>query len=336
MDLHRRSPRVAVATALVLAVAVCPAAGQLVYEQVNSIGSPGVGDGEFDFAYDVEIIGQRLYIADSNNNRVQVLSLDGQYLFQFGGTGFDDGQFRRNRGIAVSPGPTAAIYCTDAKNDRVQKFDADGQHLVTTGSLGDADDQFFRPRGIAVAPDGTVVICDSDNQRMKLYEADLSLRAIFGGEGGGPGQFRSPFDVAVSTSGVIYVVDVFNTRVQMFDLQGHYVGEFGSAGQGNGQFLAPKAIAIDGDGSVFVADTGAPSINFDRIQKFDANGGYLASFGEHGDGDGQFNFITGLHFDGDGRLYVADSFNHRVTVWAPVAVPTEKSSFSAFRRQFGG
>ncbi len=308
--------------------------GQNAYVQVDSFGELGAGNGQFDFPYDVEIIGVQLYVADSNNNRVQVFDLGGQYLFQFGGTGFDDGQFRRNRGIASGPPAAAAIFCTDAKNDRIQKFDADGAHLATWGSIGDASDQFFRPRGIAVAADGTVVICDSDNQRMKLYNADLSLRGVFGGEGSGSGQFRSPFDVAVSPDGVIYVVDVFNTRVQMFDLQGNTLGEFGTPGQGPGQFLAAKAIAIDAAGNVFVADTGAPTLGFDRIQKFDAQGQWLGQFGEHGTGDGQMSFVTGLVCDTAGRVYVADSFNHRVTVWAPLAVPSGKTSMSAFRARF--
>ena len=66
---------------------------------------------------------------------------------------------------------------------------------------------------------------------------------------------------------------------------------------------------MDAEGSVYVADW-----RNDRIQKFTAEGEFLASFGESGDGDGQLNRPSSVAVDGEGFMYVADWGNERVQV----------------------
>ena len=53
----------------------------------------------------------------------------------------------------------------------------------------------------------------------------------------------------------------------------HLVRKWGGFGSGPGQFNCPIGLAVDNDGDVFVADH-----RNNRIQKFDANGNYLASW----------------------------------------------------------
>jgi len=74
----------------------------------------------------------------------------------------------------------------------------------------------------------------------------------------------------------------------------------------------PWGLALDQTGNVYVADW-----RNDRIQKFDATGRYLASWGTSGQGEGEFNRPSGVAVDQDGNIYVADWGNERVQILAP-------------------
>jgi DNA-binding beta-propeller fold protein YncE len=308
------------------------------WDQIATFGSTGSALEQFLFPYDLVVRNDLLYVADSNNNRVQVFDLEGQFQFAFGETGVGDGQFRRDRGIGASwaDGASATLFISDAKNDRVQEFTAAGVHLRSWGAIGDGPTEFFRPRGLTGAPDSSIVIGDADNDRVKVYRPDLSIRAIFGGRGSANGKFWSPHDLEVSTDGTIYVVDTFNHRVQCFSLDGQFLGKFGEYGAGDGEFVHPKAITIDAEGNLFVADTGDSQFDVERIQKFSPTGEWLTTFGSPGSGQGQLRFVTGLDFDTMGRLFVADAYNDRITVWATRTVAVPPPSLSSFKARFGG
>jgi DNA-binding beta-propeller fold protein YncE len=55
----------------------------------------------------------------------------------------------------------------------------------------------------------------------------------------------------------------------------------------------------------------------DRVQKFTADGQWVASFGRSGKAVGQFNRPSGVAVDEDGEIYVADRENDRVQILAP-------------------
>lgn len=90
------------------------------------------------------------------------------------------------------------------------------------------------------------------------------------------------------------------------------------AGSGEGQFSRPRGIAIAADGTIYVVD----SRNV-RVEIFDSAGQYVAQFGGEGSGPGQFARFPGAGGGGpggiaigdDGRLYVADTWNHRIQVF---------------------
>ncbi len=101
----------------------------------------------------------------------------------------------------------------------------------------------------------------------------------------------------------------------------------GAPGSGPGQLWAPGAIALDAQGNLFVADSGNH-----RVVRFDAQGNFF-SWGSYCDlqtgdgcldpdgegpleaGDGQFKTPWGIAVDGQGRVYVADTWNHRIQVF---------------------
>jgi sugar lactone lactonase YvrE len=77
-------------------------------------------------------------------------------------------------------------------------------------------------------------------------------------------------------------------------------------------FYMPNDIAFDEKGNVYVLDSGNH-----RIQKFDSQGNYLASFGRQGQGPGEFQHPQSLDIDGQGYMYVSDSGNQKLQILKP-------------------
>ncbi len=77
-------------------------------------------------------------------------------------------------------------------------------------------------------------------------------------------------------------------------------------------FYMPSDIAVDEKGNVYVMDAGNH-----RIQKFDPNGHFLASFGRQGQGPGEFQYPHSIDIDSEGNLYVSDSGNQKIQIIKP-------------------
>lgn len=74
----------------------------------------------------------------------------------------------------------------------------------------------------------------------------------------------------------------------------------------------PKDIAFDGEGNLYVVNSGN-----NRIQVFAPDGRPIDSWGEGGDGPGEFREPWGVAIDGQGYIYVADTWNHRLQKFDP-------------------
>ena len=76
-------------------------------------------------------------------------------------------------------------------------------------------------------------------------------------------------------------------------------------------FNLPAGIAVAPSGDIFVSDGYANC----RVHRFSSHGELLLSWGEPGDGPGQFNLPHGVWIDKDGRVLVADRENDRVQLF---------------------
>jgi sugar lactone lactonase YvrE len=77
-------------------------------------------------------------------------------------------------------------------------------------------------------------------------------------------------------------------------------------------FYMPSDVAVDKEGNVYVLDSGNH-----RIQKFDPEGKYVASFGRQGQGPGEFQYPQSIDIDTEGNIYVADSGNQKIHILKP-------------------
>ncbi len=89
-------------------------------------------------------------VVDMLNNRVQVLSPDGQWVRTLGGPGDSVGLFGRPKDVTV--GPDGTVFVTDAFSQRVHAFASDGAALLAFGEPGSGVGELILPSGIAISP----------------------------------------------------------------------------------------------------------------------------------------------------------------------------------------
>jgi DNA-binding beta-propeller fold protein YncE len=148
--------------------------------------------------------------------------------------------------------------------------------------------------------------------------------AVFGRDGKQLNEFSDPEvdhpnGIAIDKArGRIYVVDTGSRaakeqNVKIYDLRGKRIGAIGAApGGGFGQFSYPTYVTVDAKGFVYVSDT----LNA-RVQKFDAEGNFVTSFGQLGTNWGEFDKPKGVAVDSFGNVYVVDSGWSNVQIFNP-------------------
>jgi hypothetical protein len=96
-------------------------------------GSEGSADGQLKRPSGVAVSDGLVYVADSNNHRIQVFNTsDGRFVRKWGSKGSAIGQLELPRGVAIS---TGLLYVADSYNHRIQVFKAsDGSFVRTWGN----------------------------------------------------------------------------------------------------------------------------------------------------------------------------------------------------------
>ena len=286
------------------------------YNLVNKLGMPGSGEGQFNHpaAIAIDNSEKAIYVTDLDNNRIQKLDFDGEFITEWGTLGSGDGQFDEPGDIAIDS-KNGVVYVTDITNNRIQKFDTEGNFLGKWGTTGTGEGQFDHPGDIAVDPTGEFIyLTDIDNNRIQKFNKNGVFVSEWGSLGSGEGQFNSPAGLTISPQGdIIYVSDTVNNRIQMFNEEGNFLGKWGILGDANGQLNRPDGITTDSTGHiVYVADR-----QNKRIQIFDSEGDYITVLESLGSLTGQFGKPRDIAVDFLNRMYIVDKENNNVQVFAP-------------------
>jgi DNA-binding beta-propeller fold protein YncE len=83
-----------------------------------------------------------------------------------------------------------------------------------------------------------------------------------------------------------------------------FILKWGTIGSNDGQFLTPRGIAVDPSGNVYVADASGGSAG--QIQKFDANGNFVARLGLNNGTAQGFISAHRITTDSSGNVYATD------------------------------
>jgi DNA-binding beta-propeller fold protein YncE len=272
-----------------------------------------MGPGYFNDIWGVAVDSAGLvYIADSLNDRVQVLTQDGKFVRSFGNDGAPSARLKAPFGIAVAE--DGNVYVTDTGNCRVQVYDAAGHGVRTFGEYGSCPSCLVEPRAVAVH-DEEVYVADSASNRIVVFTRNGTFVHAFGSTGTANGEFRRPEGVATDTNGDIFVADSGNNRIQKFTNSGGFLLSWGAFGSHSGLLASPTALTVSGN-EVIVADL----VNH-RLQVFDLDGKYLYQWGRHPvtahEGNGRIHYPTAVSTDRLGDTIVCESFENRCQVFSP-------------------
>lgn len=288
--------------------------------------------------------GQRLFIADSNHNRIVVTKLDGTLLMTIGSgvQGPADGPFAsasfyRPQGMALSGN---SLYVADTGNHLIRRVDLETRTVHTVAGTGKQSYDYFKtgpatqiglssPWDLEIAGETLYITMAGPHQIWKLdlkkqivstyagsgreVRKDGSLlEAGFAQPSGITSDGKSLF-IADSESNIIREIELATGQVTT--LVGGDLFEFGDE-DGNGDDVRlqhPLGVVVQGK-KVFIADT----YNH-KIKELDPNQRSVKTFrgsGKSGQSDGDkptFYEPGGLSI-ANGKLFIADTNNHAIRV----------------------
>ena len=162
---------------------------------MKSFGKFGAGKGQFNKPLDACLDDEeRIVVTEWGNNRIQVMSKEGESILTFGDSGPEK-----------LLGPTSCIpyknvfFVSDGANHCIKAFDRSGTFLYKFGEKGEQDGQFKSPYGIFVDSSNKILVCDSRNNRVQEFSLDgrFICKSIT--------QLRDPTGIANASDGRILV-----------------------------------------------------------------------------------------------------------------------------------
>ena len=232
----------------------------------------------------------RLFIADSNHNRIVITKLDGT-LVETVGTGdtgaadgaFDKATFHRPQGLALAGDN---LYVADTENHLIRRVDLKTRTVETIAGTGQQSREYFQTgsaRSIALS---------------SPWDLQLIGRTLY---------------IAMAGPHQIWQMDLDKNEVSTFAGSGREARLDGSLLKSG--FAQPSGIATDGT-TLYVSDSESNIIRRIDIAGGDVTtlvGGDLFEFGDvDGSGDDvRLQHPLGLISFGD-KLLIADTYNHKI------------------------
>jgi tripartite motif-containing protein 71 len=133
-------------------------------------GSPGTGDGQFQFIFGIAVDSQGdVFASDINalSSRIQKFASTGKFIQSWGGAGSGESEIGNAAGLAVDTSDN--IYVADYGFSRTLKFTNTGVLLTRWGMQGSKSGQFLYPHGVAVGGNGDIFVADSGNDRIEKF-----------------------------------------------------------------------------------------------------------------------------------------------------------------------
>jgi len=232
----------------------------------------------------------RLFIADSNHNRIVITKLDGTLIDTVGTAdagaadgAFDKATFNRPQGLALAGDN---LYVADTENHLIRKVDLKARTVTTIAGTGEQTREYFKS-----GPARTVALSSP-------WDLQLAGQTLY---------------IAMAGPHQIWKLDLDKNEVSTFAGSGREARLDGSLRESG--FAQPSGLAIIGQ-TLYVADSESNiirGIDLNTGQVKTLVGGDLFEFGDvDGAGDDvRLQHPLGLLAYGD-KLLIADTYNHKI------------------------
>ena len=257
---------------------------------VNNTDRTQVGEHEFLFpnAIAIDPLTNLIYVCDTGRNRVQVFDRTSRFLFRFNelmSTPF---------GICVHAN---RVYVTQMMSNVITVYGLGGKLIGSTGGGEGSSLQLSSPKGITVCrTTGFVYVCDYTNKRVLILNNELRFQAAL--------QCDSfPDDIKVSAENEVFVLECADPCISIYRRHNVFQHQFVEriVPYGMGKLVTESFnFFLDHQANILITDTKSH-----KVLVFSRRGTLIHSFGNLGQGAGEFIRPKGITMDLEGRILVA-------------------------------
>lgn len=237
---------------------------------------------------------QKIYIADTGNQKIKVFSSNGDFKFAFGKKGQKENEFGYPYGIVYLK--NGHLLISDTINQNVREFSGAGKYIKTWINKN----QNIKPGAMYQDSNGKVYISDLKNHQVVVVSNNGKMQKRINSK---PEGLLFPQGLAVDKKGLIWVADSGHARIKQIDSNGLLKNIIWGTDESR-PFNMVRGVAVDNLGRIVVTDTLANSVTF-----FSENREYLFDL------KGYFTYPMGVYVSDDGRIFIINRGSSVIQVW---------------------
>ncbi len=243
---------------------------------------------------------QKIYIADTMNNRLVSFDSAYKYLSEFSAKGkleTPTSLVRDNRG---------RLIITESRKNKVTIIDVKKKTVLSLDFSQVPPKDPVIPGNLTIDKNNNLYVVDRANKRILVFNnQDKYQKEITAGKE--PAGFN---DVKVDENGNIYTLDTVNGRVYIFNRNGEFLTKFGKRGEGEANFDFPVSLAVDRRGLIYVVDR-----HKNMVLIFNKKGDFQKKSFQLGWNEGKIYYPEFIFIDKSQRIFIVDRDNNRINIY---------------------
>ena len=177
---------------------------------VRKFGTKGKEKGELNYPRGLTLYrNESIYIADTENSRIQIFSTAGKFVAEFGNE-----QLNRPHSIALYD---KWVFVSDYSHNAVFKFQITNNKFVCQSAKGELN----FPIGITVDTNGEVLVADRNNNRIAVLNSELKLVRKIGKD-----KLICPRDVKINKNKIFVADNNRINNIHIFTQSGDIIRSF--------------------------------------------------------------------------------------------------------------